>query len=137
MRGDQLRRGEDVAWVDGPGKVVRSRLLEDCLWIYRIEANPGMPRGGILPPAPVLAPGRRSGRVPALPYPPPRPLQGIGDNDHLAIGGAVSRSQGEAAGSARDRARIRRRLKGPHGERDRRRGAGIGVRCHFFKILSI
>ena len=48
--------------------------------------------------------GRRSGRVPALPYPPPRLLQCIGDHDHLAIRGSVSRSQGEGAGSARDRA---------------------------------
>ena len=57
-----------------------------------------------MPPAPVLALGRRSGRVPALPDPPPGPLQGIGENDHLAIRGSFSRSQGEAAGSARDRA---------------------------------
>jgi len=48
--------------------------------------------------------GRRSGRVPALPYPPPRLLQCIRDQDHLAIRGSVSRSQGERAGSARDRA---------------------------------
>ena len=45
---------------------------KDCEWIYRFRANPGRPWGGIVPPSPVLAPGRRSGRVPALPYPPPR-----------------------------------------------------------------
>ncbi len=33
---------------------------------------PGMPRGGVLPPIPVLRLGWRLGRVPALPYPPPR-----------------------------------------------------------------
>jgi hypothetical protein len=44
---------------------------KDCEWIYRFRANPGRPWGGIVPPSPVLAPGRRSGRVPALPYPPP------------------------------------------------------------------
>src|SRR5436305_1541668 len=31
--------------------------FKNCGWIYRFPANPGMPRGGILPPAPVLAPG--------------------------------------------------------------------------------
>ena len=30
---------------------------ENCEWIYRFRANPGMPRGGIVPPTPVLAPG--------------------------------------------------------------------------------
>src|SRR3954452_21447530 len=45
---------------------------KDCEWIYRFQANPGRPWGGIVPPSPVLAPGRRSGRVPALPYPPTR-----------------------------------------------------------------
>src|SRR4051812_36590499 len=48
---------------------------KDCEWIYRFRANPGRPWGGIVPPSPVLAPGRRSGRVPALPYPPPRSPQ--------------------------------------------------------------
>ena len=33
---------------------------------------PERPWGGFLPPSPVLALGLRSGRVPALPYPPPR-----------------------------------------------------------------
>ena len=48
--------------------------------------------------------GRRSGRVPAWPYPPPRLLQCIGGHDHLANQGSVGRSQGDAAGPARDRA---------------------------------
>src|SRR5271166_2583796 len=30
---------------------------KDCEWIYRFRANPGRPWGGIVPPAPVLAPG--------------------------------------------------------------------------------
>ena len=66
MRADQFQRGEDVAWADGAGKVVRSRLLENCLWIYRIEANPGMPRDGIVPPAQVLAPGSALGSRPRV-----------------------------------------------------------------------
>jgi hypothetical protein len=49
-------------------------------------------------------PGRRSGRVPALPYPPPGLLQCIGDHGHLAIRGSVGRSPDEAAESAGDRA---------------------------------
>ena len=44
----------------------------NCKWIYRFGANPGAWTGGFVPPSPVLALGRRSGRVPALPYPPPR-----------------------------------------------------------------
>jgi hypothetical protein len=88
-----LKIGGDIARADGPGKVVRPWLLENCQWIYRVAANPGMPRGGVLPPAPVLAPGRRSGRVPALPYPPPRLLQCIRDHGHLTIAGWVTCSQ--------------------------------------------
>jgi hypothetical protein len=45
---------------------------KDCKWIYRFGANPGMSRGGIVPPPRSWYLGRRSGRVPALPYPPPR-----------------------------------------------------------------
>ena len=47
--------------------------------------------------------GRRSGRVPALPYPPPRLLQCIRDHGHLAIPGWVARSQDGAEGFAWDR----------------------------------
>ena len=50
-------------------------------------------RGGIVPPSPVLAPGRRSGRVPALPYPPPRPLECIANHGRQAIQGWVACSQ--------------------------------------------
>ena len=41
--------------------------------------------------------------APGLPYPPPRPLQGIGDNDHLTIRGSVSRRarQPDQPGTAR------------------------------------
>ena len=38
----------------------------NCEWIYRIRANPGMPRGGIVPPAPVLAPGSALGSRPRV-----------------------------------------------------------------------
>src|SRR5512135_1304854 len=31
--------------------------FKNCEWIYRFRADPGMPRGGIVPPTPVLAPG--------------------------------------------------------------------------------
>jgi hypothetical protein len=31
--------------------------FKNCQGIYRFEANPGKPRGGVLPPTPVLAPG--------------------------------------------------------------------------------
>ena len=61
--------------------------FKDCEWIYRFGANPGMPRGGVLPPTPVLAPEPRSGRVPALPYPPPRLVQCTADQVQRAIHG--------------------------------------------------
>src|SRR5436309_13269039 len=35
-------------------------------WIYRFPANPGMPRGGIVPPTPVLAPGSALGSRPRV-----------------------------------------------------------------------
>src|SRR5690348_11181590 len=39
---------------------------KDCEWIYRFRANPGRPRGGIVPPAPVLAPGAALGSRPRV-----------------------------------------------------------------------
>src|SRR5438045_445666 len=39
---------------------------KNCEWIYRIRANPGMPRGGILPPTPVLAPRSALGSRPRV-----------------------------------------------------------------------
>src|SRR5436305_6265609 len=39
---------------------------KNCGWIYRFRANPGRPRGGILPPAPVLAPGAALGSRPRV-----------------------------------------------------------------------
>ena len=44
-------------------------------WIYRFGANPGKPGSGIVPLLRSWPLGRRSGRVPALPYPPPRSVQ--------------------------------------------------------------
>ena len=39
---------------------------KNCKWIYRFPANPGMPRGGIVPPTPVLAPGSALGSRPRV-----------------------------------------------------------------------
>src|SRR3954470_4967205 len=47
-------------------------------------------------------PGRRSGRVPALPYPPPGLLQCIRDRGHLAIQGRVACVRDVAEGFAWD-----------------------------------
>ena len=41
-------------------------VIKDCEWIYRFWANPGRPRGGIVPPAPVLAPGSALGSRPRV-----------------------------------------------------------------------
>jgi hypothetical protein len=128
VRRDQLQRGEDVAWADGTGKVARSRLLENCSWIYRIEANPGMPRGGIVPPAPVLAPGSALGSRPRVAlssaqappvYSAPRPPGNPGLDRPLA-----RRGRGIRPGS---RAWARRISKGPCPREDWRRGAGFDV----------
>jgi rubredoxin len=40
--------------------------FKNCQWIYRLEANPGKPRGGVLPPTPVLAPGTALGSRPRV-----------------------------------------------------------------------
>jgi hypothetical protein len=48
---------------------VLAKLADDaknCKWIYRFPANPGMPRGGIVPPTPVLAPGSALGSRPRV-----------------------------------------------------------------------
>ena len=39
---------------------------KNCKWIYRFQANPGMPRGGVLPPTPVLAPEPALGSRPRV-----------------------------------------------------------------------
>ena len=74
---------------------------KNCNWIYRIRANPGMPRGGIVPPTPVLAPGSALGRVPALPYPPPRSLQSTPGHGTRAIHGPGAAVAGTRAARRR------------------------------------
>src|SRR5271157_2795225 len=61
-----MRRGARA----GSGGTGRTTLLaklvgddENCKWIYRFWANPGMPRGGVLPPTPALALGSPTPRV--------------------------------------------------------------------------
>lgn len=135
-RRDQLPRGEDVAWADGTGKVVRSRLLEDCSWIYRIEANPGMPRGGIVPPIPVLAPGSALGSRPRVAlssarappvYSALRPPGNPGPGRRLA-----GRGRGIRPGS---RAWARCLSKGPCPREAWRRGVEIDTLCLRIFIL--
>src|SRR6516165_10017844 len=40
--------------------------VKNCEWIYRFSANPGKPRGGVLPPFPVLAPESALGSRPRV-----------------------------------------------------------------------
>jgi hypothetical protein len=136
VRMEQLPGGEDITWADGTGKVVRSRPLENCLWIYRIEANPGMPRGGFLPPAPVLAPGSALGSRPRVAlssaqappvYSALRPPGNPGPGRRLA-----RRGRGIRPGS---RAWARSLSTGPCPREDWRRGAGFGVSC--FQIFTL
>src|SRR5580700_8739868 len=101
---------------------------KNCKWIYRFRANPGMPRGGILPPAPVLAPGSALGsrprvalssaRAPAV-YRGPQPPGNAG-------AGSAARTTGRRP-SLGLRARTRRTSPGPRHEEDRRRGVGLGT----------
>jgi hypothetical protein len=138
VRKDRLPRGGGVKWADGTGKVVRSRQLEDCLWIYRIEANPGMPRGGILPPAPVLAPGSALGSRPRVAlssaqappvYSALRPPGNPGPGGRLA-----GRGRGIRPGSC---AWARSLSKGPCPREAWRRGAGFdALRLQIFILLS-
>jgi hypothetical protein len=67
--------GEEGAAVAGVGSTRKGRAtvlaklandFKNCQWIYRIRANPGMPRGGIVPPSPVLAPGSALGSRPRV-----------------------------------------------------------------------
>ena len=65
MQSRKLRRqfsatGETILLVNLAGD------FKDCEWIYRFGANPGMPRGGILPPTPVLAPEPALGSRPRV-----------------------------------------------------------------------
>jgi hypothetical protein len=75
MKQDQRGGGEESAAVArvscaamGPA-IGLAPLVSDfknCQWIYRFEANPGKPRGGVLPPTPVLAPGTALGSRPRV-----------------------------------------------------------------------
>jgi hypothetical protein len=47
----------------------RIGLFNNCQWIDRLRANPGMRRGGVLPPSPVLAPGSALGSRPRVALP--------------------------------------------------------------------
>ena len=73
-------------------------------------------------------PRRPAGRVPALPYPPPRHQQCIGDHGHRAMPG-LGQPLARRGGRPRLelRARIRRRFQDPRHEENGRRGVGLGV----------
>jgi hypothetical protein len=65
-------RGGAVSTVKALLSLRHSLITQHVNGFIACRPIPGTPRGGFLPPAPVLALSRRSGRVPALPYPPPR-----------------------------------------------------------------
>ena len=71
----QLRRilSEHLPRCVGSAEMGQTALLvklvtgnKNCEWIYRFWANPGRPWGGIVPPAPVLAPGSALGSRPRV-----------------------------------------------------------------------
>ena len=94
-----------------------------------------MPRGGIVPPAPVLAPGSALGsrprvalssaQAPAV-YRGPRPPGNAG-------AGSAARTTGQET-HLELRARIGGRSQDPRHEEDGRRGVGSGV-CHYRVIM--
>src|SRR5271157_4309389 len=61
-----------------------------CCWIYRFGTNRGEPWGGPCRPPRSWSLGRRSGRVPALPYPPPRPREYSSEHVEEATGWSAS-----------------------------------------------
>jgi hypothetical protein len=76
MKQGQRGDGEEsAAAVDRVGCAARGPAIalaalvsdfKNYQWIYRFEANPGKPRGGVLPPTPVLAPGSALGSRPRV-----------------------------------------------------------------------
>jgi len=68
---ERNRQQQSPRWVARQGEQ-RSGLFpfasyfKNCQWIYRIRTNPGMSRGGVLPPTPVLAPGSALGSRPRV-----------------------------------------------------------------------
>ena len=72
----------------------RAGLLRNCQGIYRWVAIPGCRGAASCRPPRFWPLGRRSGRVPALPYPPPRSAHCTAGKDHRASrdwSGAVQR----------------------------------------------
>jgi hypothetical protein len=70
-----LRAEEWAAAVAGGGSTRKGKTtwlaklasdFKNCQGIYRIPAHPGMPRGGIVPPTPVWAPGSALGSRPRV-----------------------------------------------------------------------
>jgi hypothetical protein len=76
-----------------------SKQMINCDWIYRFGANPGVVDGRLRAALPVLALGRRSGRVPALPYPPPRLYQCTTLHSSWSTWLALARRRASAAAS--------------------------------------
>jgi hypothetical protein len=91
-----------LAGVLGKGK-------KNCEWIYRYGANPGKPGSGIVPLFRSWPLGRRSGRVPALPYPPPRSVQRTASDGRRATHGWATLLRTRMSGFSLIRAKTRMR----------------------------
>src|SRR4051794_15859273 len=101
---------------------------KDCEWIYRFWANPGRPWGGIVPPAPVLAPGSALGSRPRVAlssaqapsvYREPRPP------GNSPLSRVLARRGREIPLELRAKTRIRYEDRRP--EEDDRRGTGFDL----------
>jgi hypothetical protein len=67
---------------------------KNCQWIYRFRANPGMPRGGVLPPTPVLAPGSALGSRPRVALSSAQVPPVYSERGHQTIHGEVTARRG-------------------------------------------
>src|SRR3954454_17320765 len=108
---------------------------KNCEWIYRFRANPGMPRGGVLPPAPVLAPGSALGSRPRVALssaqaPPVYWARRPPGNSGLGRP-FTRRGRRIRLGS---RAWARRMSQGPCPREDWRRGVGFDVLYYYILI---
>ena len=99
--------------------------FKNCQWIYRFEANPGKPRGGVLPPTPVWAPGSALGsrpRVAGSSAQAPGVYSGPRPPGNSRLGRSLAKRGGTIALELRAQTRIG--YQDPHPEEDGRRGTG-------------
>jgi hypothetical protein len=110
--------------------------FKNCQGIDRFKANPGMRRGGVLPPTPVLAPGSALGSRPRVARSSAQaaPVScGPGPAGNSRPGRPLGKRGGTPPGELRAQPRIR--YQGPDLEEEGRRGAGFDA-CYAYAIVQ-